>query len=64
MKNKEGKKIVEFCGAMSTTVGSALFKTSVSLIVIVEFGSSKTLLGYCLVRANQSTSVKNMRSLA
>ena len=62
MKNKEGKKILEFCGAMSTTVGSAQFKTNVSHLVIVESGSSKILLGYFLVRASQSTSEKYEKS--
>ena len=62
MKNKEGKKILEFFGAMGTTVGSEQFKTNVSHLVIVESGSSKILLGYCLVRASQSTSEKYEKS--
>lgn len=62
MKNKEGKKILEFFRAMSTTVESAQFKTNVSHLVIVESGSSKILLGYCLVRASQSTSEKYEKS--
>ena len=59
---KKGK-VLEFCAAVNTIAGNALFKKWKTHLIKYESGPSKMQLDYCLVKRNQGFYLKGINVL-
>ena len=63
VRNKEQRKILDFCPAMDMAVAKTVLKRRASHLVTYDSGLSKTQVDYCLIRRGQSNFLKDTEVL-